>query len=281
MRRVTLAVIAVVSLSAFALSQAPAPSAAAGRLLDLPQGKHPACTAVLQLRPRPPQGHLPGLPPGRVRATPTTSSTTMPASPPWSRPRTAAAATSGRRPRWAPPTTPRRELILESQDAYLAHRAGRRAVAILGCRLPRRQGEAGPRLAQPAQGELAQLRHRPDQPRRLKGSLGYAIRGTPSPRPRPASPRRAASATGPDHPQKEIYDESKHGNTYYTHVEAMNLKADRWVVGETTRRRPPAPATWPRPRGPRPPLTWAGGFTGRCARRLHGPGQCRAAPRWP
>ena len=36
---------------------------------------------------------------------------------------------------------------------------------------------------------------------------------------------------GPDHPQKEIYEESKHGNTYFTHVDEMNLDADRWVVG--------------------------------------------------
>ncbi len=37
---------------------------------------------------------------------------------------------------------------------------------------------------------------------------------------------------GPDHPQKEIYDESKHGIAYYTHIAEENLNADRWVVGE-------------------------------------------------
>jgi len=37
---------------------------------------------------------------------------------------------------------------------------------------------------------------------------------------------------GPDHPQKEIYEESKHGNTYYTNLNKMNLEADRWVVGQ-------------------------------------------------
>ncbi|NOX18212.1 MAG: hypothetical protein GXO87_08015 [Chlorobi bacterium] len=36
---------------------------------------------------------------------------------------------------------------------------------------------------------------------------------------------------GPDHPQKEIYEESKHGNAYYTHLDEMNIKADEWVVG--------------------------------------------------
>jgi len=37
---------------------------------------------------------------------------------------------------------------------------------------------------------------------------------------------------GPDHPQKEIYEESKHGNAFFSHVDEMNLKADRWVAGQ-------------------------------------------------
>lgn len=37
---------------------------------------------------------------------------------------------------------------------------------------------------------------------------------------------------GPDHPQKEIYDESKHGIAYRTRTDEMNLKADKWVVGQ-------------------------------------------------
>ncbi len=36
---------------------------------------------------------------------------------------------------------------------------------------------------------------------------------------------------GPDHPQKEIFEASKHGNAYYTHKDEMNLDSDRWVVG--------------------------------------------------
>ena len=36
---------------------------------------------------------------------------------------------------------------------------------------------------------------------------------------------------GPDHPQKEVYEESKHGNTYFTNKETMNLQADTWVAG--------------------------------------------------
>ena len=36
---------------------------------------------------------------------------------------------------------------------------------------------------------------------------------------------------GPDHPQKEIYEESKHGIAYYANIDRMNLKSPSWVVG--------------------------------------------------
>jgi len=37
---------------------------------------------------------------------------------------------------------------------------------------------------------------------------------------------------GPDHPQIEIYKESKHGIMYYANKDKMNLDSDKWVVGE-------------------------------------------------
>ncbi|WNO08385.1 multiheme c-type cytochrome [Teredinibacter sp. KSP-S5-2] len=37
---------------------------------------------------------------------------------------------------------------------------------------------------------------------------------------------------GPDHPQKEIYEESKHGINFYANVDRMNLDSSKWVVGE-------------------------------------------------
>ena len=37
---------------------------------------------------------------------------------------------------------------------------------------------------------------------------------------------------GPDHPQKEIYEESKHGIAYYANVDRMNLHSSSWVVGK-------------------------------------------------
>jgi hydroxylamine dehydrogenase len=53
------------------------------------------------------------------------------------------------------------------------------------------------------------------------------------------SPRRARQPEncgkchlGPDHPQKEIYEESKHGVAYRDLKEHMNLDAHKWVLGE-------------------------------------------------
>ena len=37
---------------------------------------------------------------------------------------------------------------------------------------------------------------------------------------------------GPDHPQKEIFDESKHGIAFYAHRDEMNMDRQKWIVGE-------------------------------------------------
>jgi nitrate/TMAO reductase-like tetraheme cytochrome c subunit len=37
---------------------------------------------------------------------------------------------------------------------------------------------------------------------------------------------------GPDHPQKEIYEESKHGIAYRAHEDELNLDRAKWVLGE-------------------------------------------------
>lgn len=37
---------------------------------------------------------------------------------------------------------------------------------------------------------------------------------------------------GPDHPQKEIYEESKHGIAFFANVDKMNLDSPKWIVGE-------------------------------------------------
>lgn len=36
---------------------------------------------------------------------------------------------------------------------------------------------------------------------------------------------------GPDHPQKEVYDESKHGVIYFTFKDEMNLDKESWILG--------------------------------------------------
>ncbi len=53
------------------------------------------------------------------------------------------------------------------------------------------------------------------------------------------SPRRARQPEncgkchlGPDHPQKEIYEESKHGVAFRDLKDHMNLDGDKWVLGE-------------------------------------------------
>ncbi|MBT8484063.1 MAG: hydroxylamine oxidoreductase [Phycisphaerae bacterium] len=37
---------------------------------------------------------------------------------------------------------------------------------------------------------------------------------------------------GPDHPQKEIYEESKHGISFFANQHKMNLDSPKWIVGE-------------------------------------------------
>ena len=37
---------------------------------------------------------------------------------------------------------------------------------------------------------------------------------------------------GPDHPQKEIYEESKHGIAFAANINDMNMESPKWIVGE-------------------------------------------------
>ena len=37
---------------------------------------------------------------------------------------------------------------------------------------------------------------------------------------------------GPDHPQKEIYEESKHGIAFFANVDKMQMDSPKWIVGE-------------------------------------------------
>lgn len=124
--------------------------------------------------------------------------------------------------------------ILESNDAYLAHAAGGAPVAVAGC-----ASCHGSKVVVDANSPN-KLDHRswPNSgigrinPDGSKGSCNAChTRHTFS----AAQARRPESCSkchlGPDHPQKEVYEESKHGNAYYTHIDDMNLESDSWIVG--------------------------------------------------
>ncbi len=125
--------------------------------------------------------------------------------------------------------------ILESADAYLAHAAGGTPVAIAGCenchgnkvKIDPNSPNKLSRLSWPNSG-IGRL-----NPDGSKGSCtachtrhAFSVKQARQP--------EACSKChlGPDHPQKEVYEESKHGNAYYTHKDEMNLDAKRWVVGQ-------------------------------------------------
>ncbi|MCP4572294.1 MAG: hypothetical protein GY838_08060 [bacterium] len=124
--------------------------------------------------------------------------------------------------------------ILDSKDAYLAHAAGGAPVAIAGCE----SCHGGKMLIDPnSPNKLHRLSWPNSGIGRLNpdGSKGactachtrHAFSVKQARQPEACS----KCHLGPDHPQKEVYEESKHGNAYYTNQEKMNLEAKRWIVG--------------------------------------------------
>jgi len=124
--------------------------------------------------------------------------------------------------------------ILDSKDAYLAHAAGGAPVAIAGCESCH---GSKVQIDQNSPNKLSSLswpnsgigRINPDG---SKGACtachtrhGFSVKQARQPE------SCSKCHLGPDHPQKEVYEESKHGNAYYTHKDEMNLDSDRWVVG--------------------------------------------------
>jgi len=125
--------------------------------------------------------------------------------------------------------------ILESKDAYLAHVAGGEPIAITGCESCHGSkvvidNNSPNKLSKKSWPNSGIGRINPD------GSLGScnACHTRHSFSKAQARQPEACSKChlGPDHPQKEIYEESKHGNTYYTNIDDMNLDSDSWVVGD-------------------------------------------------
>lgn len=125
--------------------------------------------------------------------------------------------------------------ILDSNDAYLAHVAGGDPVAIAGCESCHGTkviiDKSSPnKLARKSWPNSGIGRINPD------GSLGSCNACHTRHAFSKAQARQPETCgkchLGPDHPQKEIYEESKHGNVYYTNKDKMNLESDRWVVGD-------------------------------------------------
>ncbi len=124
--------------------------------------------------------------------------------------------------------------ILDSADAYLAHVAAGDPVAILGCESchggkVQIDPESPNKLARRSWPNSGIGRINPDG---SQGSCNACHTRHTFSKAQARQPEACSKChLGPDHPQKEIYEESKHGNTYFTNEEQMNLHADSWVVG--------------------------------------------------
>lgn len=124
--------------------------------------------------------------------------------------------------------------ILDSKDAYLAHVAGGEPVAIMGCESchgTKVQIDANSpnKLSKKSWPNSGIGRLNPDGSR---GSCNACHTRHSFSIAQARQPEACSKChLGPDHPQKEVYEESKHGNVYYTHVDEMNIDSDRWIVG--------------------------------------------------
>ncbi|UCC40133.1 MAG: ammonia-forming cytochrome c nitrite reductase subunit c552, partial [Candidatus Aminicenantes bacterium] len=125
--------------------------------------------------------------------------------------------------------------ILDSQDAYLAHVAGGHPAAITGCESCHGakviiDPDAPNKLAEETWPNSGIGRINPDG---SKGTCSACHTRHSFSRAQARQPEVCSKChLGPDHPQKEVYEESKHGNTYYTNIYKMNLDSRTWVVGK-------------------------------------------------
>ncbi|OQY28604.1 MAG: hypothetical protein B6244_06765 [Candidatus Cloacimonetes bacterium 4572_55] len=126
--------------------------------------------------------------------------------------------------------------ILDSKDAYLAHVAGGEPVAIIGCegchgskvKIDENSPNKLDRKSFPNSG-IGRL-----NPDGSKGSCSPCHTRHALSKAQARQPEACSKChLGPDHPQKEIYEESKHGNIFFSSREKMNLDSDKWVVGES------------------------------------------------
>jgi len=124
--------------------------------------------------------------------------------------------------------------ILDSNDAYMAHVAGGAPVAIVGCESCHgAKVEIDPdsenRLSAKSWPNSGIGRLNPDG---SKGSCTACHTRHSFSLSQARQPESCSKChLGPDHPQKEVYEESKHGNAFFTNKEKMNLHGAAWVVG--------------------------------------------------
>lgn len=125
--------------------------------------------------------------------------------------------------------------ILDSADAYLAHVAGGQPVAITGCenchgskiKIDPNEPNKLSRKTWPNSG-IGRI-----NPDGSKGSCNACHSRHSFSVEQARQPENCGKChLGPDHPQKEIYEESKHGIAYYGNKDKMNLASKKWVVGE-------------------------------------------------
>ena len=124
--------------------------------------------------------------------------------------------------------------ILDSKDAYLAHVTGGEPVAVTGCeschgckvQIDKNSPNMLSKKSWPNSG-IGRL-----NPDGSKGSCTACHTRHSFSSAQARQPEACAKChLGPDHPQKEIYEESKHGNAFYTNINKMNLDSPEWVVG--------------------------------------------------
>jgi len=125
-------------------------------------------------------------------------------------------------------------LILESNDAYLAHVTGGEPAAIAGC-----ESCHGAKVQiDPSSANKLSPKSWPNSgigrinPDGSRGSCNACHTRHAFSRAQARQPEACSKChLGPDHPQKEVYEESKHGNAYYTNIDKMNLESSRWISG--------------------------------------------------
>ena len=126
-------------------------------------------------------------------------------------------------------------LILESTDAYLANAAGGNPAAIQGC-----ESCHGAKVKpDPRSPNKLSMKSWPNSgigrlnPDGSKGACNACHIRHGFSKAQVRQPETCSKChLGPDHPQKEVYEESKHGNAYYTNIDEMNLKSGSWVLGK-------------------------------------------------